>query len=82
MAIVAVGVAIGILVRAFKRVKDKAVEQGVVFGDGVQSHEARIIAKLVEEELHEQNALEEAKKAFAIAQKLVSKLSKKVGPSA
>lgn len=77
--IVSVGVFIGILVRAFQRVQKKSVEQGVVYSDGIQSDEAKLIARLVEEELREQHVLEDAKKALAIAQRLATKLTKQVG---
>lgn len=58
---VALGVGIAVVIKIIKRVKTKAIASGVVFSDGLQRDELRIVAKLLKEELEENAELEAIK---------------------
>lgn len=58
---VALGVGIAVVIKIIKRVKTKAIASGVVFSDGLQRDELRIVTKLLKEELEENAELEAIK---------------------
>lgn len=66
---IALGVGIAVVIKIIKRVKTKANAGGVVFSDGLQRDEIRIIAKLMKEELEENAELEALKSLKRIIDK-------------
>ena len=69
---VAAGVALAVVIKMFKNVRNKAIAQGVVISDGVQMSEVALVARLIQEELKENADLEALKTLKRVVDKAAS----------